>query len=69
MTVFSSPLSGPLGALVSDFIGSLDTADGAIMVLRNMELRQACGQQCVPAIVTSLNILTCKPGQRACSRT
>lgn len=59
MTVFSSPLSRPQGALVSDFIESLDTADGTIVGLSNMELRLAHGQQSIPEMGTPL---TCKAG-------
>lgn len=59
MTVFSSLLSRPQGALVSDFIESLDIADGTIMGLSNMELRLDHGQRSIPEMVTSL---TCKPG-------
>lgn len=59
MTIFSSLLSRPQGALVSDFIESLDIADGTIMGLSNMELRLDHGQRSIPEMVTSL---TCKPG-------
>lgn len=59
MTVYSSPLSRPQGALVSDFIESLDTADGTIVGLSNMELRLAHGQQSIPEMGTPL---TCKAG-------